>query len=281
LENAKKWALFDNDHDYDVEAVLWNEQQADMQWWSNLPTPISRCFQDKPFTATFTTDASLEGWGVVFGDEYKCGTWEDNDDPIDELELTTILIALQVLPVLKPRANLQVFCDNTVAIVYVNHMGGKVRRLDRIARQIWDLVEAKDAFLTAVYVPSAQNVADQFTRGFDENCHRFHDLEVQLNPAVFHNTILGHGLFSPDFDWFASCDNKQLPRFCAWQEGREGAEFVDAFAHDWSQTVGYMFPPFGLLPKVLRKVINDKAKIVLVHPDWPGALWRPLLNSKY
>jgi hypothetical protein len=42
-----------------------------------------------------------------------------------------------------------------------------------------------------------------------------------------------------------------------------------------------MFPPFGLLPKVLRKVLNDNAKIVLVHPDWPGALWRPLLNSEY
>ncbi len=282
LENAKKWALVDHNHDYDAEAVVWNsQQQEDLQWWHSLPSPISRCFQEKPFTAKFTTDASLEGWGVVFGDQYRCGIWEDRDDPIDELELTTVLIALQVLPVLQHEANLQVFCDNTVAIAYINHMGGNVRRLDRIARQIWDLLEEHSAFLTAVYVPSAKNVADQFTRGFDKQQHRFFDLEVQLNPRFFREVIMDHGPFVPEIDWFASCHNTQLSRFCAWQEGREGAEFLDAFAHDWSQTCGYMFPPFGLLPKVLRKVLDDKAKIVLVHPDWPGALWRPLLNSEY
>jgi hypothetical protein len=92
--------------------------------------------------------------------------------------------------------------------------------------------------------------------------------------------VFAAGPFQPQIDWFASCHNTQLPRFCAWQEGLNGAEFVDAFAHDWSRCPGYMFPPFGLLPKVLQKVTNDKAKMVLIHPDWPGALWRPRLNSE-
>jgi hypothetical protein len=30
--------------------------------------------------------------------------------------------------------------------------------------------------------------------------------------------------------------------------------------------------------QVLQKVSNDEAQVVLIHPDWPGALWRPLLN---
>jgi hypothetical protein len=159
-------------------------------------------------------------------------------------------------------------------------MGGNVQRLHCIARQIWELLEEHDAFLTAVYVASAANIADQYTRGFTHATTHLFDLEVQLNPAVFRDLILTQGPFTPCFDWFASCFNSQLPRFCAWQEGLEGAELVDAFAHDWSMFPGYMFPPFGLLPKVLRKVCDDKAKIVIVHPDWPGALWKPLLDRK-
>jgi hypothetical protein len=281
LENAKKWALVDAQSDYDEENVFWStKQQEALRWWINLPSPISRCFRLQEFSDEFTTDASLEGWGVVYHDSHFCGPWEDNEDPIDELELMTVLIALQLLPVLQENAYLRVYCDNTVAISYINNMGGNVARLDRIARQIWDLLEEHSAFLTAVYVPSGDNVADQFTRGFDKNRKRFFDLEVQLNPVVFREHVFTAGPFQPVIDWFASRQNAQLPRFCAWQEGREGACCIDAFSHDWGCDVGYMFPPFCLIPKVLQKVINDHAKIVLIHPDWPGALWTPLLNSK-
>jgi hypothetical protein len=173
-----------------------------------------------------------------------------------------------------------VFCDNTVAIAYINHMGGNVGWLHRITRQIWDLLESKDAFLTATYVASAANIGDQYTRGFGSPSPRFFDLEVPLNPAVFQSVVMKKGPFVPEFDWFASCFNTQMPRFCAWQEGLKGAELFDAFMHDWSICDGYMFPPFGLLPKVLQKVCANKARVVLIHPDWPVALWRPLLNRE-
>jgi hypothetical protein len=89
------------------------------------------------------------------------------------------------------------------------------------------------------------------------------------------------GPFVPQIDWFASCDTTQLPRFCAWQEGMQGAECLDAFQQDWSHEPGYMFPPFSLLPKVLKKIRDERARMVLIHPEWPGALWGPTLNSEY
>jgi hypothetical protein len=228
----------------------------------------------------FTADASLDGWGVVYHDESFYGLWDQRDTSIDELELATILIALETLPVLRAGSNLRVFCDNTVAIAYVNHMGGKIKRLDVIAQKIWDLLETHDAFLTATYVASAENIADQYTRGFSTKTRRFFDLEVQLDPEVFKDEILSTGPFAPQIDWFASCDNRQLPRFCAWQEGTHGAEFLDAFQHAWNMVPSYMFPPFSLLPKVLRKIRDERASMVVVHPDWPGALWAPTLKSK-
>lgn len=222
----------------------------------------------------------MEGWGVVHENTHFYGPWDESGVHIDALELTTILIALQILPILSEGANLKVFCDNTVANAYVKHMGGNKPRLHQIARKIWDLLEEHNAFLTAVYVASKDNVADQYTRGFSKETKRFLDLEARLDPLVFKKNIFSMGPFRPTIDWFASNVNKQLPRFCAWQEGTEGAEFLDAFSHDWSIDYGYMFPPFGLLPKVLRKICEERAKVILIHPDWPGALWAPTIKSK-
>ena len=39
-----------------------------------------------------------------------------------------------------------------------------------------------------------------------------------------------------------------------------------------------MFPPFALIPRVIRKVIQDGAKVLLVHPNWKGAMWAPELQ---
>ena len=48
------------------------------------------------------------------------GPWEDEEETlIDELELMTVMVALEIFPVVKDQANLQVFCDNTVAIAYM------------------------------------------------------------------------------------------------------------------------------------------------------------------
>jgi hypothetical protein len=33
-----------------------------------------------------------------------------------------------------------------------------------------------------------------------------------------------------------------------------------------------------LIPRILQKTIEDKALILLIHPDWPGALWAPDLR---
>ena len=193
----KRDALIQSGHDnYDADLFWTKEACNELRWWHKLPSPIMNSFERQPFTAEFTTDASLEGWGVVFNNQHFFGAWDNKSERINELEMRTILVALQVLPVMTKRANLHVYCDNTVAIAYMNHQGGKKLRLHQIARQIWDLLEEHDTFLTATYVPSAENVADQFTRGFEKINKRAYDLEVQLNPRVFRQHIRKSGPFS-------------------------------------------------------------------------------------
>jgi hypothetical protein len=43
--------------------------------------------------------------------------------------------------------------------------------------------------------------------------------------------------------------------------------------------VGYFFPPFLLIPRVLAKIQLDQAHGLLVVPHWEGAAWwRPVMQ---
>jgi hypothetical protein len=223
------------------------------------------------------TDALLEGWGAIWGDQELFGPWDSkNEFRIDELELLTVLYAIQCwAQEWPPGSNIQLWCDNQVAVSYVPNMGGRVGRLDEIAKEIWRELEEPDLFMIASYVNTKVNPADALTRGISSKKHLL-DCEVQLNPSTF-EWMCQQGPFVPEVDWFASSANALLLRFYAWKSD-PAAEGIDVFMFDWHNVVGYIFPPFILIPRILRKVIEDKAMVLLVHLDWPGALWAPDLR---
>ena len=47
----------------------------------------------------------------------------------------------------------------------------------------------------------------------------------------------------------------------------------------WSGLHLYAFPPFSMIPKLLEKVIQDKAELALIAPYWPQRQWFPKLLS--
>jgi hypothetical protein len=255
----------------------WPEQcREDLEWWANPDNVFSASFKRLPPTTTLTTDASLEGWGALWGTQEVHGAWENDDRRIDELELRAVLQALETFPIATPGQRIHLRCDNTTAVAYVNNMGGRIFRLNRVAKEIWRILEDANAFMQATYIPTGDNPADALTRGVTSR-KRMLDTEVQLNPSIFLQ-LRTAGPFCPQIDWFASNANAQLPRFVTWHaESQSAAEGVDAFNHVWSNTPGYIFPPFSLLPRILRKIRDERAKILLIHPRWPGALWYPSL----
>ena len=51
---------------------------------------------------------------------------------------------------------------------------------------------------------------------------------------------------------------------------------------NWNKGLLYMFPPFSLIKKCLRKIIEDKATVLLITPVWQSRPWCPmLLNLLY
>jgi hypothetical protein len=243
---------------------------------------MSASFETPRFSIHMTTDPSLEGWAAVVGDAAFSGTWDEEDgEDIALLEMKAVLLGLQVFFECPAPLTIHLSTDNTVTKAYINHMGGKIPCYDALARCIrLFFLEECNVFLVAFYVPSAENQTDELTRlEFSCRSDRIIASEFKLLPRWFH-AACAELKISPDIDWFASDATPQLDRFCAWESSADASLF-DAFVHSWKNDVGYFFPPFSLLPRVLAKIKHDHAHGLLVVPHWEGASWwRPLMNIK-
>ena len=99
--------------------------------------------------------------------------------------------------------------------------------------------------------------------------------EWMLNVNIF-ETVVSHFRYVPDIDLFASRINKQIGQFVSYVPDPE-AVHVNAFTLDWSEQKIYCFPPFAIIGKVIRKIINDGAEGILITPDWQTQYWYPLI----
>lgn len=279
LEFARDGFLSVANRNFDQEFVWPLEILSDLFWWRNLITPIAHSFDSLIYSDFVVTDASLTGWAGVFGDQVVHHSWDYNDSENDIalLELKAILLTLQYFFSSSSDRVIHLRTDNTVAKCYVNNMGGRILRFDQMARRIWRFLEERNSFVTAFFVPSEFNEADEFTRPPARHFARYQDTEMKLNTVWFQKACQ----LSPEpftIDWFASDDNFQVDRFCAWESSKFACVF-DAFSHSWSDEVSYIFPPFSLIPRVLKKIQDDRAKGVMVLPLWTGSNWWNLAMS--
>jgi hypothetical protein len=112
--------------------------------------------------------------------------------------------------------------------------------------------------------------ADQASRMFNDAT------EWSVNDEIFGRICEIFG--SPDIDLFASRLNKKVTRFYSWIPDPDSVG-VDAFAYSWRDDLGYAFPPFALIGRVLQKIVQDRAKVILVAPYWPTKSWFTALGA--
>jgi hypothetical protein len=241
----------------------------ELQWWlDNLEKSNGRGIIQQPKDVDLYTDASGSGWGATLGSNVARGSWDliTKSCSNNVRELKAILMAVRsFLPQLAHKV-VQVHTDNTTALAYVNHMGGREPLLTSIAGDLWDICFQHHVYLQAEYIPGAENIdADYHSRFIDRN-------DWKLNPDLFHELDL---LWGPhDTDLFASALNAQLPRFFAWNHDPAAAA-IDAFQQSWKDLKGYANPPFCLIGRILHKLRQEQATITLVAPIWTTAHWFP------
>lgn len=122
-----------------------------------------------------------------------------------------------------------------------------------------------------MYINTQDNVeADEESRKINI------DTEWELSDWAFQMIV--HKLGQPDIDLFASRTNTKCDAYVSWKRDPD-ALTVDAFTINWRLHYFYAFPPFSLILKCIRKIINDEATGILVFPYWTRQPWFPLFKK--
>ena len=275
LEIQKNKALCSaGEKGFDAKMSLNRYCFEDLDWWcSNLPH-AKKFIRISPPNTTLTTDASLLGWGACINDVSTGGPWsnEEKQFHINVLELKAVFLGILALCNNFYDQGLLIRSDNTTTVAYLSHGGGtKSTNCNQIAKDIWKWAESRKIWLTASYLPGILNTqADFESRCFSE------DTEWELNDNIFEEICSKWGV--PDIDLFASRLNNKVATYASWGPDPHSL-FVDAFTQNWSTfNCVYIFPPFRLLTRSLQKIKLERAKAIVVAPDWLGQPWATPLH---
>jgi hypothetical protein len=104
--------------------------------------------------------------------------------------------------------------------------------------------------------------------------------DYEFLPDLFRDGVRAFGA-RPSIDLFASRFNHKLARFVALPgKLAGGAVAEDALMFNWSWETPYVFPPVGIVARVLQKLERDKVvSAVVVVPVWPSQPWWGLLQD--
>lgn len=275
FEREKFLALNKCDDNYSAGMKIPSHLQEDFRWWIRIfsnPKQFNKIRSGK-FAREIFSDASLNGWGAAWGESRTHGWWSENDKTlhINALELRAAFNALRCFASDLHNCNILLRIDNTTALAYINKFGSiQFPHLSAISKQIWRWCEERNIFLFASYISSIGNsIADAESRLADP------DTEWSLSDKAFRRVSKNFGPF--DVDLFASLINNKCDTYVSWFPD-PGAITTDAFTLSWEDLKFYAFPPFILLPRVLRKIVDDGAAGVLVVPWWPSQAWFPLFR---
>ena len=250
--------------------------KKDLLWWYHNLHVQHKVIRISPPEITIFCDASSQGWGASFQGKKAGGRWslKEGELHINVLELKAIEFALKSLCSKLQNCGIQIRSDNTTAISYVCKGGGtRSTPCNDIAKSIWDWCASKGIWFLISHIPGVENVeADYESRHFSENT------EWSLHPVLFDRITWEFGY--PEIDLFASRNNHHVDKYVSW--GPDPNAFsINAFHLNWSQfNFCYMFPPFRLLNRVLQKVRKEKAKSIVVTPDWPAQPWYTPLHKQ-
>ena len=153
-----------------------------------------------------------------------------------------------------------------------NGGGTHSARMSEMAIDIWRLAQRFRINLEIEHVPGELNrEADHLSRLYQEGLNE--TTEWRLNKSQFNLLVRRWGPFERDL--FTSHWNHQLPNYITWKDQHHT---MNAFHHQWING-DYLFPPFSLIGRVLRKIRQDKCKVVLVAPKWETQPWYPTLRE--
>ena len=229
---------------------------------------------DPKLTLQIEVDSSPTGWGATAQrpNQHPLETrayWnaEERLMSVNWRELQAAIQAIQILA--KPGESVSLIQDSSTAISYWRNIGGKIPKLSRLVEKALRIMREKEITLNRIdWRPSDPTwTPDVLSRMKDES-------DWTLNKKVFYFLTSKWG--TPSVDLFATHLNHQVPLYCSPYPDQNALQ-TDAFHLHWGLfPLVYANPPFRLLPRILQKIQEEKANIMLIAPRWDTP-WKPRL----
>ena len=271
IDMDKNDALKESKGNFNSHMTLSPLSIEDLHWWvASIPSAFN-VVRHSDYDLVLHTDASTTGWGGVMGDISTGGQWTPAESlhHINYLEILAVLMTLKAFCENVKDKHVHVRIDNTTAVATINHMGTSHSRECNLAvRLVWTWCVDNNVWLSAAHIPGVSN-----TPADKESRQAVGSTEWALDPSCFAKAVR-KARASPNIDLFASRLNYKLKPYVAFKPDPEACA-INAFSISWSTYSFYAFPPFSILPKVLQKILSDKATGLLVIPKWPTQAWWP------
>ena len=255
--------------------VRWSpEIEQDLLWWldrERLELGVS-LVQVSP-QLDLWSDASDVGWGAHLGGQVVSGLWsqEEAHDSINLRELLAIFYALQHFLPLVRNASVAMFSDNMTALAYLKNQGGtRSAVLNRTAQELLRWSELHSVTLLPQFIMGRNNVlADSLSR-----TNQILGSEWTLKMSVFHQL---RQRWPVTIDLFAtSLNHRCIPYFSPFHDPNSIG--TDALLQQWNGWQAYAFPPYALIPAVLKKLRSSSGVLMtIIAPYWPQRPWFPEL----
>ena len=172
-----------------------------------------KSFLSKEIDLTIDSDASLTGWGAVCQNQRTGGPWSQTECRmhINCLELLAATLAVHTFLKNKSRVSVLLRLDNTMALAYINNLGGTVsKELVDLAKNLWMWCLKRNIHITAQHLPGVQNqIADA------ESQTMMDQSDWRLNPVLFRRIVSHFGLI--EVDLCASRLTTQCQAYFSWR----------------------------------------------------------------
>ncbi|KAJ9445008.1 hypothetical protein DIPPA_05988 [Diplonema papillatum] len=110
------------------------------------------------------SDASMQGWAWLVGSMAMWGPWRDVPQHIFFAELTAAKFAIAYAASRSPLSTIRIFVDNLPAVNCLRNWKSKTQLGNFILCQVRDVLEEHQCVLETVWVPTAEQLADVWTR---------------------------------------------------------------------------------------------------------------------
>ena len=216
------------------------------------------------------TDSSNYKWGAVVHNSEIPNSFADFWNP-DQLEFSIMIkealalkSALMSIGTQIKNKRVVAHVDNKAVVCSWNNQYSKNNDLNKILKDIFMITYAHNCSLTVEYIPTTMNESDEASRSLSKA-----DATISRRTWLYIEYLFGlHtvDMFALDSNTMRDMSGEMLKHFTPFYTPHSNG--VDAFAQTYTFCENYYaFPPFCLLPSVIRFVIQENINCTILLPE--------------